>query len=151
MSASDTHKGFPFSWKDVNFLWEFVRSGYGISWLCIWALHLLDSVGVLRMCSVNTSSHYHSDLNWEFYIIRVGIFLKQKNHYSIYFSLMKIKLKQWAKDLDFTNLITWKRNQIFKWQLKTGTGFSYFPSPTLTVTKTIESDHFFLNYFFQLS
>lgn len=90
----------------------------------------------------------HNDLNWEFYIIRVGIFFKQKYHYSIYFSLMEIKLRQWAEDLIFTNLITWKRNESFKWQLETETGFIYFPSPILILKMIVESDHFFLNYIF---
>lgn len=47
---------FFFSWKNVNFLWEFLRNGYSISESCIQVLHLRDTVGVLRMCSVKLLS-----------------------------------------------------------------------------------------------
>lgn len=68
---------FLFSWKDVKFLWELLRSGYRISVLCI-RLHLLHNIGVLWMCAINTSSCYHNNFNWEFDIIRVDTFLEAK-------------------------------------------------------------------------
>lgn len=68
---------------------------------------------------------------------------------TIQFLFNENKIEAMSKVFDFLLLI-WKRNQVFKWQLKTATGFSCFPSPSLIVTETVESDHFFLKYVFQV-
>ena len=68
---------------------------------------------------------------------------------TIQFLFNENKIEAMSKVFDFL-LIIWKRNKIFKWKLKTATGFSCFPSLSLIVTEAIESDHFFLKYVFQV-